>query len=243
MALALEIGFVVLFTIAWPLYEWRIGYPKMLRALARGVDAARSRAYGRTMIEQWTFTAMALLLWALPGRPFSGLGLGFPHPGRFAIGLALALALIGLLTAQKRAVLRRPELFDRLRAQFGAGAALVPHTRAENRLWIPLCVTAGVCEEILFRGFLVTWLTTWVGPAAAWTLAIVLFGGAHIYLGTQGAIRAGFAGAFMAALYAFTGSLWVSMLLHAAVDMNSGSIGFGVMSAEAQPAAPAPASA
>jgi membrane protease YdiL (CAAX protease family) len=233
----LEFALIALFAVVWPLYTWRIEYPRLLRDLERGDLGARLRAYRRTMAQQWTFAAAALVLWFLPGRPAAGIGLGLPHPLRAVIGLALAVALIVLLAAQRKTVGRRPELLERVRLQLGTATSLVPHTLEERRTWVALSTTAGVCEEILFRGFLVAWLTPLLGVPLAFGGSALLFAGAHTYLGRTGAIRAGIAGLVMGGLYALTGSLWVPMLLHAAVDIHSGSLGFEAMRARPAPAA------
>ena len=120
----------------------------------------------------------------------------------------------------------------------------MPHTAQEARLWVALSTTAGVCEEILFRGYLIAVLAGWMRPALgagvaiglAYVGALVLFGFAHVYLGRTGAIRAGLAGAAVAGLYALTGSLWVPMLLHAAVDLHSGRLGYEALREDRPPA-------
>jgi membrane protease YdiL (CAAX protease family) len=245
MTPALDVMLVALFTLAWPVYSWRVEYPRMLRAIAGGDGGARARGYWRTLAEQWTLAAAALALWTIPGRPPAAIGLGLGRPWGLAAGIALAIALGVLLALQRRAIARRPELLATVRRQLGSGTSLVPHTAPEARLWVALSITAGVCEEILFRGYLIAVLAGWMRPAfgagiataLAYVGALVLFGFAHIYLGRTGAIRAGLAGAAVAGLYALTGSLWISMLVHAAVDLHSGRLGYEALR-EDRPGAP-----
>jgi membrane protease YdiL (CAAX protease family) len=107
--------------------------------------------------------------------------------------------------------------------------ALVPHTAGEFRLFVPLSFTAGICEELLFRGYLVWVLQQWIGlwPAAA--VSAVLFGLAHAYQGRQFGVRAFFAGVGMGLLALVTGSLLPGMVLHALIDLGSGWITYMAM--------------
>jgi membrane protease YdiL (CAAX protease family) len=68
-------------------------------------------------------------------------------------------------------------------------------------------------------------------------VACLTFGFAHLYLGARGAIRAGIAGVVMSGVVAFTGSLWVAMVLHATIDLHSGAIGSAAMTATSEPVA------
>lgn len=62
--------------------------------------------------------------------------------------------------------------------------AMLPHRPAEFLVWFLLSLTAGVCEEIIFRGYLIDQFTAWTGrPIAAVLLAGSLFGAVHLYEG------------------------------------------------------------
>jgi membrane protease YdiL (CAAX protease family) len=62
--------------------------------------------------------------------------------------------------------------------------AMLPHRPMEYLVWLVLSLTAGICEEIIFRGYLVDQFTVWTGrPIAAVLLAGLLFGSVHLYEG------------------------------------------------------------
>jgi uncharacterized protein len=237
MRLALDLAVILAFAVVSPLFSWKIEFPRLVADVARGDRTARSRAYRRTMIEQWLFVTATLAVWIGFGRPVTGLGLAFSHPWRLAIGLAVAIVIVRFLAAQRRTVLARPHLLGAVREQLGSAGPLVPHTAGERRLWIGLSTTAGICEEILFRGYLTAFLASWIGPVAGVAVACVMFGFAHTYLGARGAIRAGAVGVVMSVIVALTGSLWVVMILHAAIDMHSGALGSAAMTAQPEPVA------
>jgi membrane protease YdiL (CAAX protease family) len=118
------------------------------------------------------------------------------------------------------------------RPKLGDVVFLLPHTRRELAWFLALSATAGTCEELLYRGYLVWFFSPWLGPAGAFVAVIVVFGIDHLYQGRQGAMRATLAGAVMTALAAVTGWLVPVMIIHALVDAGSGLVGYLLLSAE-----------
>jgi membrane protease YdiL (CAAX protease family) len=104
-----------------------------------------------------------------------------------------------------------------------ATLALLPRTRAERRLFTVVGLTAGLCEEWLYRGFLLAVVAALLGGAPTPVLvavAGVAFGLAHAYQGVAGVLTTGVLGAVLAALYLGTGSLLLPVVLHALVDLR-----------------------
>jgi hypothetical protein len=61
---------------------------------------------------------------------------------------------------------------------------MVPHTGLETAVYLLVALTAGICEETIFRGYLQHQFTAWTGNAAAGiALQGILFGIAHAYQG------------------------------------------------------------
>jgi membrane protease YdiL (CAAX protease family) len=197
----------------------------------------RPRLWLRGLASQWALVALLAALWVSHRRPFASLGLGSPAPWGLA-GVGLGLALIALMVAaQRRQVASRPELAARVRDRLASVSALMPHDRAEFPGFVSLAITAGVCEELLFRGF-VSWVLACVLPAF-WMAALgqaILFGLAHAYQGPRGVLATAAVGVFMAGIVWVTGSLWAAMLVHALMDINAGDMALLVF---AEPPAPA----
>jgi membrane protease YdiL (CAAX protease family) len=102
-------------------------------------------------------------------------------------------------------------------------AYLFPATRAERRWWVLVGLTAGICEEALFRGFLLHYLHTspWrLNLTLALLLSALIFGLQHLYQGVQGVIVSAVLGALFGLLFLLSGSLLLPMLLHAALDLR-----------------------
>jgi uncharacterized protein len=89
----------------------------------------------------------------------------------FQILAGIVLALAGhLLNADGGAVARR----------------LLPHGRNEIIVYLLLCATAGLCEEIIFRGYLQKQFSAWTRSAAAGlVLQAIVFGAGHAYQGPR----------------------------------------------------------
>ncbi len=219
--------FVVL--LLFPIVESRWTWPRFLARLATGESRARLNFYSGIVLEEWIATVALLGYWEWTGRPLQALRLVPASPVRFAIGMAVAVALCALLVLQNRAVVARPELMPKVRKKLAYGEPLLPHIPAERRRFHAVSITAGVCEETLFRGFLLWYFAVWVGVWPAAVLSAIVFGWGHVYLGVRQIPNTAAIGLVMAALVILSGSLWPAMLLHAAIDWNSGELGYLVL--------------
>lgn len=62
--------------------------------------------------------------------------------------------------------------------------AMLPRTPLEFLLWFGVSLTAGICEELIFRGYLLQQLDAWTNrPIVSIILAALLFGCVHLYEG------------------------------------------------------------
>jgi CAAX protease family protein len=222
--------------LALPLIEWKWSWPRYLAALAVDPQTARPAYYRRIIVGEWIPTLILLGLWALRDRPLADMYFAGGPPLRLGLGFAYVLVLIALLWWQRRALLSRPDRRARVRRALSHAEPLLPHTGDERKLFWAICATAGVCEEIFFRGFLTWYLAVWIGPIGAVVAASALFGIGHVYMGVARVPKAAFLGLIFAVVVALTGSLFPAMLLHAAIDWNSGELGYHLLrSTEAEP--------
>jgi membrane protease YdiL (CAAX protease family) len=225
----MDIALVLVFAAAWPALEYFVLWPRHVRAVAAGDADARSRTYSRTLWEEWALAAAVVVLMTRSGRNLGMVGLHLPHGWRLWLGVALAAAYLVLIVAQARALSARPASLLKLKQRLQPLRALIPHTRSEFQLFIPLSITAGFCEELLFRGYLVWVLRTWMGLYPAAGVSMIAFGLAHGYQGAKFGIRAFLAGVAMGVLALVTGSLVPGMVLHAMIDMGSGLVTYMAM--------------
>lgn len=212
-----------------PVIEWKWSWPRYMARLAADPQNERRAYYRRLLIGEWIPTIALLILWMFLHRPWSALRLAGDTPLHLGLGFAYVVALIILLVFQRRALLGRPDRRARVRKALAYGVALMPHTLPERKLFWAVSATAGICEEIFFRGFLTWYFLGWVGPVSAVILASVLFGIGHVYLGIAQVPKTAIIGLILALVVSLTGSLWPAILLHAAVDWNSGELGFRIL--------------
>lgn len=194
--------------------------------------SARRSFYRRLLVLEWGLALLALVIWlSASGVDAAAVGLRWPDgwPGPVAGGLAL-LVLVFVL-ASTRAL--RGGALTHLTAPDAEGGhaeppvhatlALLPRSRAERRLFTVVGLTAGVCEEWLYRGFFLAVLAAVTGGLPTVALvgaAAVAFGLAHAYQGAGGMVTTGVLGAVMATLYLDTRSLLLPVLLHALIDLR-----------------------
>jgi membrane protease YdiL (CAAX protease family) len=201
--------------------------------IAGGRAPERIPAYGRTMLSLWLIALTMLFVWSHLGRPFVSLGLLVPFDARSVFGAVLCVLMLAFMNGQWRVVRRLgPEKLARLGASFGRAIAILPHSRREYGWFLALSVTAGICEELLYRGYLVAVASPLLTLAGAVVAGAAIFGFGHAYQGAIGIVKTAGAGLFLGVVYVATGSLLWPVILHALLDVQGGTIAFKVLGAK-----------
>ena len=105
--------------------------------------------------------------------------------------------------------------------------SLLPHSFLEVLVWIATCITAGVCEEMVFRGYLQRQLHAFTGSLVTAVLAQgVIFGLFHAYQGWKRVIVICVLGILYGALAAWRRNLRVNIISHAWSDLWEGWLKF-----------------
>jgi membrane protease YdiL (CAAX protease family) len=213
-------------------------YRKLVAAVEAGRPDPRVPVYRKSLFMQWGLTLALLIYWVSMGRALETLGLAFKIGAGPGIGLGLTLAVVVFLVLQLKVLTKTDDKLERVRPQMDTMRPMLPHDGREARWFNALSVTAGICEELLYRGFLMAYFGALFGVWPAVALSCVVFGLGHAYQGARGIVKTGIVGAVMAGLFVLTGSLWAPMLLHAVMDLTSGHLGRSVI--ERLPASPVP---
>jgi len=100
---------------------------------------------------------------------------------------------------------------------------ILPHAGVEIALWIALSITAGICEETIFRGYLQRqFIALTKNVPTGIFLSAAAFGLAHAYQGSRMVILIGLYGAMFGILAHWRGSVRPGMIAHAWQDSLNG---------------------
>ena len=106
-------------------------------------------------------------------------------------------------------------------------ASLLPRSLPEILLWVAACATAGICEEMVFRGYLQRQLHALGGSIAAAVAAQgLVFGIFHGYQGWKHVITISVLGILFGVLAAWRKNLRANMIVHAWADFWEGWLKF-----------------
>jgi|ERR1700722_1366094 len=106
---------------------------------------------------------------------------------------------------------------------------IMPRSPLEMFAWVLLSISAGICEEFVFRGYLQQQFLALTGNnAAAIAAQALIFGVAHLYQGVKGLVIITLYGALFGILAVVRQSLRPGMIQHALQDTSSG-IGFSLL--------------
>lgn len=187
---------------------------------------ARVRFYRRGIAAQWVVVACVGVIGLLASMSPTSIRLTWRHATTTGSHLGFFYAALGVLAvAVSILVIRRsgPTFINRLRKQAQGFVELIPRTTEERRTFVAVAVTAGICEEIVYRGFgiaYVKWLLPGAGELTVILVIGLAFGVAHLYQGTRNVVVTGVLGALLTWLTLVTGTLLPAIALHIALDLR-----------------------
>ncbi len=213
--------FLIVMTPLWDWYE-------IPRLKASSDPRKKIRFYGKIAVASWVCALVAALTIGIktvlrihkaPGEA-AWLDTG-SRAGLFLAGLTAALLIVILVPA----VLALGS--GKIRAKAGKAAKklafLLPSSTQERRWWWLVCITAGICEEVVYRGFLLHYFHTLpFHLSLVWAMVVssVIFGIGHLYQGVAGGVQTAIVGFAFAVMFVMTGSLVVPIVVHAVMDLR-----------------------
>lgn len=213
---------LIVIAIVYPAYATIIWFRRDRSRLEAREANAVVHFYRNSIIELWLLTLMILTWWFLEKRTLSEIGMGVPGGWAFWIGVAVFVIIAFFLIRQIKTIRSSADARAQLLKQFSGNIALIiPRSDRERKFAMYTSLTAGVCEEVLYRAFFMWYLMNWLPGYVAVGISAFVFGLAHIYQGISGAVRALAAGVIFGLAYLLTGTLWVPIALHATIDITS----------------------
>lgn len=220
-----DLLYVALFAVALPLWDHLVYWPATWRRFQVDPVRARKRLWIGAIGYPWALVAVGAALWVANDRSWTSLGLAVPAGWRLWVAVGLVLLVVAYNVQSAAAVARDPGARASVRQQFfGKIADVMPHTRSELYWFGGVSLTAGFCEEFLFRGYFIWALAPWLGWWGSAALSLLIFASGHAYQGWNGALRTGIVGTVFTLVVATFGSLWPAIVLHALVDLGSGTL-------------------
>lgn len=188
-------------------------------------SSERVALYAWTVAFQWCATLV--VAWRAWARGLSAEQLGLLSRGtRVWVSAAVGLLVVSSLHwLNLRRVGRLPPA-GRGRVQQVA-ERILPRNAREFFVYASLAVTAGICEEFLYRGFVMAVLAR--AGFALWTVVLLssmFFGLAHVYQGRAGFVSTLFVGVVFALARIACDSLIPVMVWHTGVNLVAGVAGY-----------------
>ena len=118
-----------------------------------------------------------------------------------------------------------------LEAQLEHVAWLMPRSSKELTCFtLGVSLSAGICEELLFRGFLWFLMSPFLGLWPALLISSLLFGVAHAYQGWLHVVRTSIMGLVLGVILWLTETIWIAITVHALVNIYGGLLAYIVIS-------------
>ncbi len=194
--------------------RWRAGRPRSERKLFQ--------RYWLIAIRGVALSALVVFVWGKAGRPFSTLGLDVPVGVAGRVGLVIDVVIAGYYLFKVQFSRRSPEQLattrDRLR-RLGS-YDMLPQTPREFAIYPIAAVAGSTCEELLYRGFLITTLRPAISTTGAVLVSSALFGLGHAYQGWLGILRTTVIGLGLGVAFALTSSLWWLIIAHSVANLS-----------------------
>jgi len=182
--------------------------------------SARVLFYRTQVLWEWSWVVVLVVILIPIPEPLAWIGLTLPNPIGWIIMAALLVG-IGLSVVLLR---RNPGAMEAMQRNLEASAILLPATAAERKWYAIATVTAGICEELLYRGFLMRYtLSTFTG--LNWILVAIIsgivYGLSRAYQGFRGISQTALTGFSFAVVYVLSGSLIPAMIFHILAELRT----------------------
>ena len=190
----------------------------------------RKRFYLANSLFLGIAAGVIVFTWWIYDRPFASMGFKLPSTGTrqtWAISLSVFLGILyvaDIIWSVKKSI-RNPEL----QAEQDASTPFLPHHIREIPAYIVMCLSAGVFEEIMYRGYMVTYFLPEYNNSSGWPiLAAVapafLFSLAHYYQGWHAMLKIFLLSVLLGLIFIISESLYIVMTIHFAIDLIGGLI-------------------
>ncbi|MFZ2097905.1 MAG: CPBP family intramembrane glutamic endopeptidase [Anaerolineales bacterium] len=198
----------------------RTNFYRMLKKQLNVESGARILFYRTQVLWEWSWVVVLGVIAISIPQPLQWMGLTLPNLWGWVILAALLLG-IGLSTFLLQ---RNPRAMAAMQHSLEASSTLLPTSPRERKWFAATAITAGICEELLYRGFLMHYLPS-TFPTLDWlTVSIlsgIIYGLSRAYQGLKGMAQTALTGFSFAIVFIISGSLLPAMVFHALAELRT----------------------
>ncbi|WP_413299562.1 CPBP family intramembrane glutamic endopeptidase [Bacillus sp. 1P10SD] len=226
-------GIVILFTLTYEPILGYINFQKFKRKVKTD-DKERIKFYKNSIISLWVPTLFILSFVGFTDLTLEQIGLTsislnteslakWVIYSAILVGIIFGMAIL-LFTIGYRFNSKIKNSIDKMKKEENSKnqfKVMMPETKQEKKLWTLVSLTAGITEEIIYRGFMIFALSYLFPDLSIWLVLIfssILFGLAHTYQGVSGVVRTTLIGLWFSIVYIGIESIIPLILFHALVD-------------------------
>ena len=169
--------------------------------------------------------SICLIGWILDDRPLSAMTVADKAFSSVFAAWAISLGISAFTLFQLYQVQNSEEKQAEFRKMLGEtkGMENFQINSPQGARWFDITsLTAGICEEIVFRAFAITLLALYMPLWAAAIFSAVIFITSHAYQGVAGMLRITPITIALTAVWLLSGSILPCIILHTIVDLTSG---------------------
>jgi len=181
--------------------------------------------YFSTCLSLFIMAAIIVSVWQLFKRPLAAMGLILRIEGTLWIWTVIAFVIVYTIDTIN-SVATRKNIAASI-SDWQKRTPFMPTLMKELPGYLLMCLCAGVFEEIVYRGYMVTYFGhLFRGSSYQQTLSVVLptfvFSISHFYHGVKNIIKIFILSAFFGFIFIQSGSLVIVMLLHIITNVIGG---------------------
>lgn len=185
----------------------------------------------------WLMAIVAVAVTYFSGRSLAELGFQLPQEGTWGSSLLLAATFLMAYGLDAWLEIASPQARRNTVEEWRANTPFLPETRRELRAFYGLAFSAAVGEEILFRGYFITYMlailgTTYPDKVAAIGIPTAIFAFSHFYQGWKAILKIAVLSVAFGFLFLISGSLLLPVVLHLIVDVVGGVLAFRLLKRE-----------
>ena len=189
-------------------------------------EQSRRRLYLGNSIMLFLSGSTILITWFIKQRNFSILGFSksfqYTNTSLIILGLFIIAYVVDLLFSYKKAKSKK-EISD---LEWFEKSSFLPEYTRELPLYILLCACAGIFEEIIYRGFIVSYFLpiqqSDTFPFLALFAPSILFSLAHYYQGWISVLKIFIFSTLLSWIFISSKSIYINMIIHFLIDLTGG---------------------